>query len=217
MKELNRKVLGIALTTLFLAMLATPFALVAATKSETITLEGTYTMYPFTDAHGPCVLGPPGPFAYAQPAGKSGHMSPAGFDGTPTIWDGDIALGSNVPGVGMHMSSCMMDTDGDGEPDTLMPYPVADEPYGTYSAIWLMKNYLNPEKDNEYVITGFFYLEDAEVDGVGEGDLIIKTTKDKLVIVDGTEDLKGLRGIGETTSYVGPGLKYAYSIEAHMN
>jgi len=206
---MKKKILSVFVAVLAVAMFALPFSLVSA-KKETFTLEGTFGAfaYPFWYNEGkPMFPGDPGPFAYAQPAGKSLHLNPAGFDGMPVVWMGDIACGSFD----------MYDPDGAGGEE---PYAVIYEPYDcTYSAHWLMKYYLTFDPSQfDIKITGFFYLKDAEVEGVGVGDLTIKVVGSapscKLTIVDGTGELKGLRGKG---TYVGNPFMAEWTIEAHIN
>jgi hypothetical protein len=191
---MKKKIFSVFVALLVVTIVALPLSSVAANK-ESLTLEGFFATFIY---YGTAPSPGPGPFAYAQPAGKSTHMNPAGFKDLPVVFEGDIAAGTMTsPGVGW-------------------PYAVVDEDVGgTYNAHWLMKNYLNPDVANEIKITGFIYLEDAEVEGVGVGDLTIKLVEQKLAIVKGTGDLKGLEGTGTLTS-ANP-FWSDYIIEAHIN
>jgi hypothetical protein len=115
---MKKKNLGIFIALLTVALFANSLLLVSA-KVTSFTLEGNYASFIY---YGTTPSPTPGPFAYAQPAGKSFHLNPAGYKDLPVVFDGDISAGTmTAPGVGW-------------------PYAVVDEDVGgTYYAHWLMK------------------------------------------------------------------------------
>ena len=145
---MNKKILGVFVSLLVVAMLTLPMSAVFGTKPEPYTDTLTGTFYVNTDEY---------EVSRRFDAGESGNTI-IKYKGLLQVWDGDIA--------------------GDG----------------TYDGNWVLKNPGTPEMEVNTV--GIQIIEGAVVDGIGTGDLKIKSMDTTLEIISGTGDLKGIKGTG---------------------
>ena len=95
---------------------------------------------------------------------------------------------------------------------------------GTYSGVWFVNDFFT--EDGETKAYGIFVIDDAEVEGVGTGKLVIYGEAYTVGLVDvynsirvlwGTGDLRGIKGSG--TSVVDPtsmGKIYDYTMEVKI-
>jgi hypothetical protein len=121
------------------------------------------------------------------PAGESGHRIYKWRD-LPAVIDGDIVAG-----------------------ELKTPIPTST-PGGYWDGNWVIYNV--GTGDQVVSTVGVCVFEDAEIDGIGTGDLKIFAKDETLRIISGTGDFKGLKGTG-TFDKVSAWI-YSYTLEVQI-